>query len=167
MTLRLLFCIPLLILSSQIVAQEDHIEMSDDNGHESHHHHHNEIGIANALVYFVKEEAFSYGLHLHYIHTVGESKFGFGAGYERIFDEHGHNTFGLIASYRPVDPLTFILSPGITIEDENPGEVNFALHVETAYEFQLDNIHLGPVLEFAYDPEDFHISLGIHIGYGF
>ncbi|MEO5907479.1 MAG: hypothetical protein ABIQ11_12180 [Saprospiraceae bacterium] len=48
-----------------------------------------------------------------------------------------------------------------------PGEVAFALHAETAYEFELSNFHLGPVLESAYDPEDFHISLGLHTGIGF
>ena len=31
----------------------------------------------------------------------------------------------------------------------------------------IKNIHIGPALEFAYEPEDFHISLGIHLGYGF
>ena len=90
-----------------------------------------------------------------------------GAGFERIFDEHGHNTFGLLACYRPVHNLSFILSPGITLEDAEPGEPHFALHVETAYEFVINKLHLGPVLEFAYDPEDFHISLGLHIGFGF
>jgi len=167
MNLRLLFCLLLLSFSSQIDAQADHTETEDHHDHEGHHHHKNEFGIANALVYFVKEETFSYGLHLHYIRTISDSKFGLGAGFERIFDEHGHNTFGVIGSYRPIEPLTLILSPGLTVEDENSGEANFALHVEAAYEFEFKNIHLGPVIEFAYDPEDFHISLGIHIGYGF
>ena len=35
------------------------------------------------------------------------------------------------------------------------------------HEFEIKNIHIGPALEFAYEPEDFHISLGIHLGYGF
>ena len=167
MILRLLFCILLVSFAIQLDAQVDHEGTGDHHDHEGHHHHHNEIGIANAFVHFVNEDAFAYGLHLHYIHTIGETKFGLGAGFERIFDEHGHNTFGLIGSYRPIDPLTLILSPGFTIEDKNPGEVSFALHVETAYEFEFKNIHLGPVIEFAYDPEDFHISIGLHIGYGF
>ena len=34
-------------------------------------------------------------------------------------------------------------------------------------EFEFNNFHIGPVLEFAYDPEDYHISLGLHIGFGF
>jgi len=28
-------------------------------------------------------------------------------------------------------------------------------------------IIIGPSSEFAYDPEDIHLSLGLHIGYGF
>jgi hypothetical protein len=45
--------------------------------------------------------------------------------------------------------------------------MNFALHAKTAYEFELKNFHLGPALEFAYDPKDFHVSLGLHVGIGF
>lgn len=57
-------------------------------------------------------------------------------------------------------------SPGITF-DGGESEINFAMHLETSYEFEFDNFHLGPVLEFAYDPEDIHISLGLHLGIGF
>jgi len=164
MTFRILLSVLLLFYSVQLKAQDSHSNIDKEN---DHHHHKNEIGIANAPVYFVKEKIFSYGLHLHYIRHIRESKFGIGAGFERIFDEHGHNTFGVVASYTPVDKLSLILSPGITIEDEHPDEPKFAFHVETAYEFEIKNFHLGPVFEFAYDPEDFHLSLGLHIGFGF
>lgn len=61
------------------------------------------------------------------------------------------------------------LSPGITFEDEEgeSSETNFALHFETSYEFEVKNFHIGPVFEVAYDPEDYHISLGLHVGFGF
>ena len=114
----------------------------------------------------MKEKEFAYGLHIHYVHYLHESKFGFGLSYERIFDEHGHNTFGVEAIYRPIGPLSINISPGLTFEDESK-DANFALHLETAYEFEMNNFHIGPALEFAYDPEDFHISLGLHVGYGF
>ena len=169
MTFRIFFFAFLLCLTNRLNAQDNQTGTTKHEGHKSHNHDHhkNEIGIANAPVYFVKEKVFSYGLHLHYIRNIRESKFGLGAGFERIFDEHGHNTFGLVASYRPIDKLSLSLSPGITLEDVHPDELNFALHVETAYEFEINNIHIGPVFEFAYDPEDFHISFGLHIGYGF
>ncbi len=135
---------------------------------EDHHdHHRNEIGIANAPVYFVNEKEFAYGLHIHYVYNIINTKFGVGLGYERIFDEHKHNTIGIVGSYRPIDGLGINLSPGITFEDNESSNINFALHVETSYEFEINNFHIGPVLEFAYDPEDYHISLGLHIGYGF
>ena len=149
------------IFSLNISAQSSENEDSDH-----HEHRQNEIGIANSPVYFLKEKEFAYGFHVHYVRNIPKSKFAIGLGYERIFDEHKHNTFGLEATYRPIEALTMNLSPGLTFEDNNPG-AGLALHFETAYEIEMKDFHIGPALEFAYDPEDFHISLGIHIGYGF
>ncbi len=132
-----------------------------------HDHHKNEIGIANSLVYFAKEEAFAYGLHSHFVRRLGESRFGIGLGYERIFDEHKHSTYGIVFAYTILGGWNFNASPGITIEAADPNPV-FALHLETSYEFELGtNFHIGPVLEFAYDPEDIHLSAGLHVGFGF
>lgn len=169
MTFRIFIAVLFFCFTKQLNAQNTQADTTTHNHDKGHHHchHKNEIGIANAPVFFVEEKTFSYGLHLHYIRNIRESKFGLGAGFERIFDEHGHNTFGLVASYRPVDKLSLILSPGVTLEDAHPDEPNFALHVEAAYEFEIKNIHLGPAFELSYDSEDIHISLGLHIGYGF
>lgn len=41
------------------------------------------------------------------------------------------------------------------------------MHFEISYEFEFANFHIGPAMELAYDPEDFHLSLGLHLGYGF
>lgn len=151
------------IFSLNILAQtSEHLDEHLDN----HDHHKNEIGVANSPVYFIKEKIFSYGLHLHYVRKISKSKFGLGLGYERIFDEHKHNTFGLVATYRPIEKLSLNVSPGLTFENNSPN-ANFALHLETSYEFEIKNFHIGPAFEVAYDPEDFHISLGLHIGYGF
>jgi len=132
----------------------------------NHEHHVYEIGIANAPVYFLKENVFAYGLHVHLIRKIAHTKFGIGVGYEKIFDEHKHNTLGVLVSYNPVASLILNASPGITFEG-GEDEINFALHLESSYEFEFDNFHLGPVVEFAYDPEDIHISLGLHVGIGF
>ena len=134
---------------------------------EKHEHHRNEIGVANSAVYFIKEKSFNYGLHLHYTYTISKTKFGIGAGYERIFDEHRHNTIGIHAIYQPVEGLHLNLSPGVAFEGNSGGSPVFALHFETSYEFLIHDFHVGPSVELAYDPEDYHISLGIHIGYGF
>ena len=61
-----------------------------------HSHHHNEIGITNAVVYSLSKKSAYSGLHFHYIRSISESNFGVGLGYERVFDEHKHNTFGLV-----------------------------------------------------------------------
>lgn len=134
---------------------------------ERHLHHRNEMAVSNAPVYFLNENELAYGLHFHYIHTLGESHFGLGVGYERIFDEHGHHTIGLVGSYRPFEALVFNLAPGLTFEHHNPDQLNFAMHAEAAWEIEVGNFHLGPGVEVAYDPEDIHFSLGLHLGYGF
>lgn len=132
----------------------------------THEHHRNEIGIANSPVYFLKEKSFSYGLHIHYVYNIQRSKFGVGLGYERIFDEHQHNTIGIVGTYRPTERLCLNVSPGLTFEANSTSPL-FALHLESSYEFEIGNFHIGPAFEFAYDPEDYHLSLGLHIGYGF
>lgn len=150
------------------VCQLNHLYSQNDHSHEGHHDHHgNEIGIANALVYFVNEKETAYGIHIHYIYNLPHSRFGLGLGYERIFDEHKHNTFGIVGSFRPIEPLTISMSPGITFEDTDQSNAAFALHLEGTYEFEIADFHFGPSIELAYDPEDYHISIGIHIGYGF
>lgn len=158
----------LILICSSLFAQED------SHDHEGHHHHSFEIGIANAPVYFLNEKEWTYGLHLHGIYTFPHSKWGIGLGYEQIFDEHEHKTFGVVGSFRPIPPISIILSPGITMEngEDEPGhseesEILFAAHFEVAYEFLFGDFHIGPVSEVAYDPEDIHLSLGLHIGYGF
>lgn len=132
-----------------------------------HSHHKNEIGIANSPVYLIKDKEIAYAFHMHYIRSVGDSKFGVGLGYERIFDEHKHNTFGIVGSYSPIDRVLVNISPGISFEDNSSSDVHFAFHLETTYDFEFKNFHLGPILELAYDKEDYHISFGLHIGFGF
>ncbi len=153
----------LLILSIALSAQT---ETKHDHDTDHHEHHKNEIGIANAPVYFIKEKIITYGLHIHYVRNLMGSKFGVGLGYEKIFDEHRHQTFGLVGTYRPVDRLSVNISPGLTFERQSKSP-NFALHLEMSYEYEYKNFHIGPAFEIAYDPEDYHISIGIHVGYGF
>jgi hypothetical protein len=121
----------------------------------------------NSFVYFIGEKEIAYGLHLHLVRNIKHSKFGYGLAYERIFDEHKHNTIGIVGSYNPFKSLHINLAPGIAFEDSEPSDFKFAFHAETSYDFTLGNFHIGPLLEFAIDPEDFHISFGLHIGYGF
>jgi hypothetical protein len=161
MPIKILSTTSFILLAFNLHAQSA-IEEHEDHDH--HHHHRNEIGIANSAVYFVKEDEYSYGLHIHYLHNLPESKFSLGAGYERIFDEHKHQTIGLVLGYRPVERLNVNLGPGLAFEGI---ESAFALHLEMSYEYEIGDIHLGPVIELALEKEDYHFSLGIHLGYGF
>ena len=133
---------------------------------DSHEHSKNEIGIAISPAYFINEKVWTFALHIHYTRIIPKTKFGIGASFERIVFDPKHSTFGLVLAYYPIEKLSFTLSPGMTFEDDNPGAL-FALHLETAYEFEIGNFHIGPAFEFAYDPNDYHISLGVHVGYGF
>lgn len=137
-----------------------------DEEHEQEHHHVHEIGVSVAPVYFTKAGELSMATHLHYTYNFPQTGFGLGIGYERIFDDHKHNFVGVELSYRIVHPLSLSLSPGVAFEGDHPDEKEFALHFETVYEFEVGTFHIGPVLELAYHPEDFHVSLGVHVGLG-
>ncbi len=139
---------------------------SQEENH-NHDHHMYEIGVANSCVFFVGEKEFAYGLHIHLVRNIKHSKFGYGIAYERIFDEHKHNTVGIVGSYVPFKTMHLNIAPGIAFEDSEPSDFKFSFHAETSYDFNLGNFHIGPLLEFAFDAEDYHISLGLHIGYGF
>lgn len=149
-----------LFVSGYLNAQENHSE----HGHSNHR---NEIGIGISPVYFLNEKEFALQFHTHYTYNLKNTNFGIGFAYERIFDEHKHNTFGIVGSYRPYDRFSVALSPGITFTDNESSDLKFALHIETLYEFEINDFHIGPLLEFAYDPDDYHISFGIHAGFGF
>ena len=94
-----------------------------DHEHE-HEHAANEFGLGNFLSILVGEQEYAYGLHIHYLRTIKDSRFGFGIGYEQIYDEHKHRTLGLIGTYRLSQPLilsllqAFYCQPGrITTSD--------------------------------------------------
>jgi len=151
------------ILSLNLSAQTKENQESDIHHHA---HHRYEIGLAVSPVFLLKEKEFATGMHLHFLRNLPHSKFAFGLGYERIFDEHEHNTFGLEAIYRPVEKLNLSLSPGLTFE-KGSSKPDLALHTEVSYEFEIGEFHLGPAFEIAIAPEDIHFSLGIHLGIGF
>lgn len=152
-----------ILMNAYAQTPEAHTHSHD---HKHHHHAKNEIGIDNSVVFFPDEDEVAYGIHLHYTRMIGESKFGYGVGFERIFDEHKHNTIGILVAYRPIEPLYFSISPGITFEDSME-EFNYSSHIEAAYDFEVGKIHLGPVIAMAYRPSHVHISIGLHIGFGF
>ena len=155
----------LLIINTIFVFAQDHSH-EHDYDHE-HKHAKNEFGFSNNLVFNSHENEFAYGVHLHFVKTMGKSdKFGLGLGYERIFDEHGHNSTNLLIMYRPIHHLSINFAPGVIWTDED-AHIKPSLHLETIYEWELGHFHVGPLLGVAINPEHFHASIGLHIAIGF
>ncbi len=110
---KLLFPVFSLIMIESYSQSSEHLHTSTCG--EDYHHY--ELGVPNSAVYFLNEKYFSYGLHLHVVKNIKYSKYGYALGYERIIDEHCHNSFGIVGVYRPIHEWRINLSPGIIYED--------------------------------------------------
>jgi len=146
--------------------------VSAQHAHEGHEHsdaHKNHLGVGGAAAYLTSENVFAPGFHLHYIRQFGHDyKWGVGAGYEAILDEHTHNGLNMFLNYRPVSFISLIAGPGIVFgKHEGETEVLPAFHTEAVFEFDVFGVHAGPMFGFGIDREETHISAGIHIGFGF
>lgn len=153
-----------------LLAQHDH----DHNHNQEHayhdkHPHNHEISLALGVIPVTESDQAAMALHMHYVKGLGASKrFGLGLGSEIIFDEHKHYTLSLVSHYRIYKGLTFAYAPGILfVEEEGESETLFAQHLELAYEFVLGRIHLGPIVDFAWDRHGEHYMAGVHIGTAF
>lgn len=137
-----------------------------EKSHHNHNHSAGEIGASLSYYYLVKAEEFNPGVHVHYVYYFPHSRFGIGAGYEGIFDEHHtHHTFGIVGTVNPIANLIVGVSPGITFEENLSGERFFSLHFEATYGFNIGRVHIGPSVGYAISEEDQHISAGFHIGF--
>ena len=142
-------------------------EIHDDHNHD-HEHPKNEIGFSNNTVLNVTEKELAYSVHFHFVRTIGKSdKFGVGLGYERIFDDHKHNAASVIFMYRPFNELSFNLAPGISWLESESNSLKLSMHIEGLYEWQIGHLHVAPLVGIAFNPEDFHASLGLHLAIGF
>lgn len=151
------------ILSLTAFTQEDHSHEHSTDLHKNH------FGIGAAAAYLSTENVFAPGFHLHYIRQFGhEKQWGIGAGYEAILDEHIHNGVNLLLNYRPVHFISLNVGPGVVFgKHESEFEVQPAFHTEAVFEFDILDIHAGPMIGFGIDPEETHFSMGIHVGLGF
>jgi hypothetical protein len=141
---------------------------AEHDDHEAPGHDHRfELGGAAGLVYLLGERELAFGLHVHALAAIPPTSWAVGIGYERLFDDHAHNTVGPVVQYRITPRWSVNASPGITFSDREPGHLAPAGHLETAYEFRLGPAHFGPSAEAAFDPEDVHFTLGVHLGMGF
>jgi len=147
------------------------VSFSKEHNHEhknEHHHPELELGVSSGLVYNFTEKESAPGIHAHIIKTVSKSdKIGLGFGYEAIFDEHRHNAGSFIILYRPIEHLSFNFAPGISWLSTEEDSAKPSLHLEALYEWEFGNFHIGPLLGFASNFEDFHGSVGLHVAIGF
>lgn len=160
--MKVLLSLTLLFCALISVAQND----SSSTQLDSHIDHHNHFGLATGPVYILNESEFAPALHLHYMRLIeaGNGHFGVGLGLEAIFDEHRHYATSLNLSYLPIHELTLTVAPGIQFA---PDSEDFTTHFEAVYEFEIGNVHIGPVAEYAWAPNDAHAMLGLHFGFGF
>jgi hypothetical protein len=160
---KLLFSTILLLSVFAVRAQHTHEVDEHSDAHKNH------LGVGGAAAYLTSENVFAPGFHLHYIRQFGhEYKWGVGAGYEAIVDEHTHNGVNLFLNYRPISFISLVAGPGIVFgKHEGVSEIHPALHAEAVFEFDISGVHVGPMLGFGIDPEETHIAAGIHIGFGF
>ncbi|MCK5028015.1 MAG: hypothetical protein KAR57_00170 [Bacteroidales bacterium] len=127
-----------------------------------------EIGVSNGIVYSFSEEQYAYGLHVYFIKKFGISKkLGIGAGYEAIFDGHSHNTVCVLLHYTPFKHISVNVAPGLVFLESEPDKSRFALHTEILYEFHIGVFNIGPSIGAAFNPDDFHTSVGVHLAVGF
>lgn len=140
---------------------------TQDHDH-AHEHAKNEFGFSNNVVFNTHENEFAYGIHLHFVRTIRNSdKFGLGLGYERIYDDHKHNSVSLIFMYRPIHHLYINIAPGVVWLDKELNAGKPSLHLETIYEWEFGHFHIGPLLGVALNTNDFHASVGLHLAFGF
>jgi hypothetical protein len=162
--MKLLLAVFLVITVSNVQAGPHPSEMRDSL--EQHHHHGNEIAISTLPVYFVKEKMVAFGLHSHYTRRIADSDYGLGVCAERTFGSHGHYTAGIMGTWMPGERLNLSISPSLSFENFH-SKADFGMHFDVSYEYDIGRFHVGPDFEAAYDPEDVHLSLGLHVGYGF
>ena len=151
----------LLIISNKISAQ---VEISD---HEKEHKNH--VGLGFAASHIPETQGLKPGFHVHYLHQLGQSEhWALGVGYEGVINEQLHNGINLLLNFRPVHKISLNAGPGLVFEKhEGKFEVTPAFHTEAVFEFEINNIHLGPLVGYGFDKDDSHFSFGVHLGYGF
>lgn len=165
--LRTCLLVSILCTSVSAAASENTHEHDHNQAGYPTHDHTLELGVSPGLVYLPAEDTFTAGLHMHLLASLGASRWSVGVGLERLFDQHAHNTLGFVAQYRIWDTWGIAIGPGLTFTDEDPTALEPSLHIETMYEFVLADFHVGPSVEFAADPEEIHLTLGLHFGVGF
>lgn len=123
-----------------------------------------ELGGSIGAAYIVQEQ-WAASIHAHGVWRIPHTPVSLGVGYERLYDDHNHNTVSLVSQFHIYAGLSGAIAPGITWDDDG---TSASLHLETLYEFEMnDYVHLGPSFEVAFDQHATHLTPGLHIGIGF
>jgi uncharacterized protein YhjY with autotransporter beta-barrel domain len=64
----------------------------------------------------------------------------------------------------PIHAFTLTVATGIQFAPESE---DFTTHFEVVYEFEIGELHTGPVAEYAWSPNVAHAMIWLHIGFGF
>ena len=144
----------LLLLISSIITQAQ-------ESHDEHHH----VGISGGITGVFPENNYIPGAHIHYsyLFKIKNIQMGIGAGLEYLMDKHQHIGTDLSLSFFPAEDFELNIAPGVVFANNN---YEYATHIEIIYNFDINLIHLGPVIETAFSKDDFHLSVGIHMGIG-
>lgn len=152
------------LLANRVLVDEAVHKIAKEETDASHDHEHRfEVGISAGPTFFIAEKNVALGLHLHVLHNFIPSDISVGLGVEKIFDEHNHTSLGLVLGYNILENLYMGVSPALTIEEN---ELIFSGHLEAVYGIEMGDFHIGPAVEFAFDGDDYHCGLGLHIGLG-
>jgi hypothetical protein len=138
------------------------------SNHHEHHHGNWEIGLVGGASYLLSENETAFGMHIHILRKISNSRFSLGLGVESIFDEHKHLSASLIGKFDIWKGLSILAGPGILfVDDHNGWEKSFSTHLELLYEFKVSHFHIGPTIGYSYSKIDQHLALGIHFGISF
>lgn len=146
--------------------------MYAQNIEETEHKHEgtNHLGFGVGMSHLINENVWVPAVHLHYGKSLGEKqRFSIGAGLELLMDDHKHMGVVLAMAYKLAPVLTLGYGPGLgfTLAKEAEKDIHLGHHLKIAYEFDLDFIHLGPMVEYGFSKEDQHVMVGIHGGFSF
>ena len=150
----------LFTILSLLLGQEEH-------DHHDEHGHHKELSIALGVTPGHDNENSKIGMLAHYLMGIGNhSAYAIGITLETIFDKHKHNSVGLVGLYRFQNGFSIAYVPGILfVEHEN--DIQFAQHLEFAYEIPIGELHIGPQIDVGIEEEGIHYMFGLHMGIDF
>lgn len=141
-------------------SQPDHAH----GGEEIQDHKGAELGLGTGVVFAPGEQETGYGIHLHGIRRL-TPYLGIGAGYEIIIGDHGHHTVSALLNLKPVHFVEVNMGPGLILPGKEHDHAEWTLHGELGFPFALtNNLHLGPMVDLGWSPDETHYMVGVHLG---